>query len=115
MDHPQGVDQEEAGAGRMAAREAFEEAGVLGTVASLPIGGYRYLKRMPGGASVRCDVAVYLLEVTQVLAEWPEMDQRERRWMDVAEAADLISDPELVPLLYKLQEVDKSAMSMSWL
>ncbi|MFV3073454.1 NUDIX hydrolase [Niveispirillum fermenti] len=89
----------------MAAREAFEEAGVLGRIASCPIGDYHYLKRMPDGAAIECDVAVYLLEVTRVLDTWPEMDQRERRWMRIDDAAALISDGELVPLLRRLAQV----------
>lgn len=100
---PKGWTKKKLAPGAMAAREAFEEAGVLGTVTALPIGAYRYLKRMPDGDNVRCDVAVYLLEVTEVLDEWPEMDQRERRWVGVGDAADLISDVGMVPLLRLLQ------------
>lgn len=101
---PKGWLKKSVSPGAMAAREAFEEAGVLGTVGADPIGTYCYLKRLPDGSAVLCNVAVFLLEVTQVLAEWPEMDQRERRWLRAGDAAALISDSGLSPLLRDLEK-----------
>lgn len=88
----------------MAAREAFEEAGVKGIITPAPIGAYRYVKLLDDGAAVRCHVAVFLLEVTEVLSQWPEMDQRERRWLSPADAAEMISDGDLIPLLRGVAE-----------
>lgn len=100
---PKGWQKKKLPPDAMAAREAFEEAGVRGVVTPDPIGAYRYLKRLEDGDEVRCDVAVFLLEVTEVLEEWPEMDQRQRRWVRAGQAARMISDGGLVPLLRGLE------------
>ena len=73
-----------------AAKEAFEEAGLLGTVDPDRIGSYTYEKR-----GRRRLVHVYLLEVTRELQRWPEMNVRKRRWMNVAAAADQAISREL--------------------
>src|ERR1700681_2216499 len=46
-----------------AAREALEEAGVVGSVGRDPIGTYSYEKRLAGGSIVTCEVRVFSLEV----------------------------------------------------
>jgi 8-oxo-dGTP pyrophosphatase MutT (NUDIX family) len=81
-----------------AAQEALEEAGVLGTAYAESLGSYVYQKRRRRGAmAVR--VTVYLLTVTEELADWPERQQRERAWFTPAEAADKVDEPELRDLL----------------
>jgi 8-oxo-dGTP pyrophosphatase MutT (NUDIX family) len=81
-----------------AAQEALEEAGVLGNAYAESVGSYVYQKRRRRGAmAVR--VTVYLLAVTEELADWPERLQRERAWFTPAEAADRIDEPELRDLL----------------
>jgi 8-oxo-dGTP pyrophosphatase MutT (NUDIX family) len=81
-----------------AAQEALEEAGVLGTANAESVGTYVYQKRRRRGAmTVR--VTVYLLAVTEELADWPERQQRERAWFTPAEAADKVDEPELRDLL----------------
>src|SRR6478672_189288 len=42
-----------------AAREAFEEAGVVGAVAKRSVGSFSYQKRLKGGAVVVCNVHVF--------------------------------------------------------
>jgi hypothetical protein len=44
-------------------------------------------------------VSVYLLAVTEELADWPERQQRERAWFTLAEAAERVDEPELRDLL----------------
>ncbi|WP_029009868.1 NUDIX hydrolase [Azospirillum halopraeferens] len=83
----------------MAAREAFEEAGVRGRVAGTPLGSYRYDKRLSARKSVPCEVFVFLLEVTEERRDWPEKGQRERRWMTPEEAGVAISEAGLVAML----------------
>ncbi|MCW2247178.1 8-oxo-dGTP pyrophosphatase MutT (NUDIX family) [Azospirillum fermentarium] len=83
----------------MAAREAFEEAGLLGRVSSKPCGVYHYDKRMKSGKARACAVQVFLLAVEQELESWPEKGQRERRWMDPLEAASLVNEGDLADLL----------------
>ncbi|TIX52697.1 MAG: NUDIX hydrolase, partial [Mesorhizobium sp.] len=58
--------------GRKAATiEAQEEAGVLGKTLKQPAGTYSYWKRLTN-RFVRVDVIVYLLAVTEELANWQE-------------------------------------------
>src|SRR5215472_4636182 len=48
----------------VAAREAFEEAGVVGRViGKKPVGRYHYSKQLPSHDSVLCEVQVFLLLV----------------------------------------------------
>lgn len=84
---------------KLAAREAYEEAGILGRVGKRPCGAFRYTKRLDSGESVACEVQVYPFEVRRELAEWPEMGQRRRLWTAPAEAALLVRDPDLAELL----------------
>ena len=82
-----------------AAREAFEEAGVVGQVTKAAVGAYPYMKRLKNGALIPCLVRVYPLQVTQERAAWPEMGERERRWLGVEAAAEAVSEPELAELI----------------
>jgi 8-oxo-dGTP pyrophosphatase MutT (NUDIX family) len=77
-----------------AAREAREEAGVVGRVKSPPVGKYRHQRR--GGSH---EVAVYELHVSSQRREWPECRIRKRRWVTVVEACNLTSQPGLRNLL----------------
>ena len=86
----------------MAAREAFEEAGVRGKVGKYPHGSYRYEKRLTAKRSVECEVTVFLLEVEQELDDWPEKGERERRWLSPSQAALDISESGLVAMLLSL-------------
>jgi 8-oxo-dGTP pyrophosphatase MutT (NUDIX family) len=76
----------------LARLEAFEEAGVSGTIQPDPIGRYQSLKRLPSGTSVPCEVTVFRLDVTMHLEDWKEKNQRERRWLPLAEAAKFAED-----------------------
>ena len=82
-----------------AALEAEEEAGVRGAICPTPLGAYRYLKRQRNGASRMLDVDVFPLAVTQELESWKESGQRERRWFQLAEAADAVEEPDLAALI----------------
>ncbi len=82
-----------------AAREAFEEAGVEGKIASAPAGSYRYGKRRRSGAEAAAIVTVYPLLVTREAGEWPERRERRRQWFDRAGAADAVEEPELKALI----------------
>ncbi|TPK66120.1 MULTISPECIES: NUDIX hydrolase [unclassified Mesorhizobium] len=82
--------------------EAQEEAGVLGKTLKQPAGTYSYWKRL-ANRFVRVDVIVYLLEVTQELADWQEAKRRQRAWLAPADAAMLIDEPELSTLVRTLK------------
>ncbi|WP_378941424.1 NUDIX hydrolase [Mesorhizobium sp. ANAO-SY3R2] len=86
-----------------AAREAFEEAGVVGQPDSMPIGSYRYMKQRADGTVEPCDVTLFSLQVHGTLLNWPERHQRQRCRRPLHEAVDLIAEPELAQLLRSLQ------------
>jgi 8-oxo-dGTP pyrophosphatase MutT (NUDIX family) len=89
--------------GRKAATiEAQEEAGVLGKALREPAGIYSYWKRL-ANRFVRVDVIVYLLEVTEELADWQEAKRRQRAWLAPADAAMLIDEPDLSTLVKTLK------------
>jgi hypothetical protein len=54
------------------AREALEEAGVVGRVDTSPVGSYSYQKRLKRGDLVDCEVHVFPLEVKRQQKNWPE-------------------------------------------
>ncbi|TPL89777.1 NUDIX hydrolase [Mesorhizobium sp. B2-3-13] len=81
--------------------EALEEAGVLGKTLKQPVGTYSYWKRL-ANRFVRVDVIVFLLEVTEELADWQEAKRRQRAWLAPAEAAMLIDEPDLSTLVNTL-------------
>ena len=86
----------------LAAKEAFEEAGLVGEVAPDPVGSYVYLERLPGGRALACDVDVFPLQVERLLDDLPERRQRERRWFTLAGAAMAVEEGGLVALLLRL-------------
>jgi len=63
-------------AGQIALEEAWEEAGVLGALQREPIGSYVYEK-----LGNTYHVTVFLMNVTETKAAWPEALQRERIWL----------------------------------
>ncbi|WP_225421056.1 NUDIX hydrolase [Sphingomonas parva] len=82
-----------------AAQEAFEEAGVRGSVRSPPLGSYRYDKRKRSGVVVPTEVRLFTMMVEEELDSWPERNQRERRWFAPDEAADAVHEADLKLLL----------------
>lgn len=78
-----------------AAQEAWEEAGIQGRIAPEPLSVYGYAKGLSAGRTIDVNVEVFPLEVTSEQAIWPEQSQRERRWVPVCEAAELVAEPEL--------------------
>ena len=87
---------------RSATREAFEEAGIEGDADPDPIGSFGYTKRKARGVLLPCEVLVYRLRVTRLLADWPERLERERRLVTPAEAAGMVEEPELARLFRDL-------------
>jgi 8-oxo-dGTP pyrophosphatase MutT (NUDIX family) len=79
---------------KVAAREAFEEAGVRGKVAAEPMGTYLYRKRDDDHKSPAaiCRVRVFALQVKRQLDKWPEQHQREACWLTATTAAARIDD-----------------------
>ena len=101
---PKGVIEPDLSPAESAEIEAYEEAGIKGKVYKKQIGKYRYRKW--GGV---CTVKVYLLEVKEILEEWPESELRERKWMSLRDAAELVKEKTLKPIITNLQYyIDKA-------
>jgi 8-oxo-dGTP pyrophosphatase MutT (NUDIX family) len=80
-----------------AAAEALEEAGVIGWPEPEPLGSFRTLKiRAPFAWPL--EVAVYAMRIDEVLDDWPEARQRRRRFVTLAEARHLLSDPAMLAI-----------------
>ncbi len=85
---------------KAAAREAFEEAGVVGRIGAKPIGAFVYDKALDdSGVPATCEVRVFPLLVTRQSETWPEVEQRVTQWVDPARAVALVKDPELKTLI----------------
>jgi 8-oxo-dGTP pyrophosphatase MutT (NUDIX family) len=82
-----------------AAREALEEAGVVGKIGKAAIGDYAYVKRLKNGAPLACEVEVFALKVIRQRKRWPEQGQRTAHWFALAEAAAVVHEPELQKLI----------------
>ena len=85
-----------------AAREAKEEAGVTGKLLKKPVGSYSYFKRDEDGFRP-VTVTVYVLKVRGQQNRWKEIDERKRRWLSIAKAAELVQEPALSKIIERLK------------
>lgn len=83
---PKGVVDRGLSPEESAAKEALEEAGVVGQIIPHLVAEYQYAKW--GGM---CTVQVFPLAVTELLAEWEESHHRERITVEAAKAVDLVN------------------------
>lgn len=86
-----------------AAKEAEEEAGVIGKIGNKPIGRYTYFKRRET-AFETVEVAVYLLVVKRELETWREKEVRTKRWLPADVAAQLVVEPGLAALIARAED-----------
>jgi len=101
---PKGWRKRKAKAWEQAAREAYEEAGLIGTIGTRALGRYRYDKRLRSGRTVPCRVDVFPLEVTGRLDDWPEKAEREAAWFTPDEAAIRVDEEGLADILRHLPD-----------
>ena len=88
-----------------AAKEAFEEAGVIGYIAPSSVGIFRAEKATANPARKQViEVWVYLLEVTETLPNWPEKGKRTTRWVTCEVAAQQLREPALTHLCHRLAQ-----------
>lgn len=97
---PKGIHEPGLSAQKSAEREAYEEAGIRGTVSKSMLGEYEYAK---WGAS--CKVKVYAMSVREILpdSEWEET-HRGRKWLSIDEALSLIKEQSMRPMIQSLVE-----------
>ncbi|MFG1268794.1 NUDIX hydrolase [Xanthobacter sp. DSM 14520] len=94
---------------KAAAREAYEEAGLVGVISREPLGMYTYEKRL-GTRSVLCDVLVFPLKVKRLLEKWPERFQRYGFWFSIDSAAAAVQEEDLSELIRSFGEI----MARKW-
>jgi 8-oxo-dGTP pyrophosphatase MutT (NUDIX family) len=96
---------------KSAKREAFEEAGIKGTIVGpRPLGSYTYFKKLEPEQTRTAKVEVYLLRVTEQLKKWPEMTERRRFWLSIGEAIELVEEPGIPALLRRLKEIEHTVL-----
>ena len=77
---------------KSAAREALEEAGVVGRINRRPLGAFSYKKRLKSGKVVICEVQVFVMKVKRRAARWLEKGERKIRWLPRTKAAKTVGD-----------------------
>ncbi len=98
----------------MAAREALEEAGLIGIVGREPIGSYLYRKRLHMFARVTCRVTVFPLLVETQMVTWREKDERKLSWVAPDKAAKRVAEADLAQLIQSLPDwLDGPAKAVS--
>jgi 8-oxo-dGTP pyrophosphatase MutT (NUDIX family) len=88
-----------------AAREAWEEAGVEGAIATDPMGEYDYRKALKSGAELPVRVELFPLRVAREADAFPEAAQRRRRWFAPHKAARRVAEPGLGALILRFAEL----------
>ena len=91
---PKGIVEKDMSPDESAAKEAYEEAGVVGPVGKKELGRFSYPKW--GGV---CTVRVYPLYVQKLLDEWEEMQIRKRSVVTPQEAVAMIDNAELAAII----------------
>jgi 8-oxo-dGTP pyrophosphatase MutT (NUDIX family) len=86
-----------------AAKEAWEEAGVIGQVDVNQVGTYKYRKR---GRVYR--VQMYLLPVFLLSESYPEANYRQRQWVDVTTAVEVVKTTSLKRILKGFHQITSS-------
>ncbi|APE45473.1 NUDIX hydrolase [Sulfitobacter alexandrii] len=82
-----------------ALQEAWEEAGVIGSAEDRCLGVYTYAKEIGADSDVPCLAMLYPVLVKSLSSQYPESEQRRRKWMSRKKAARQVSEPELARLI----------------
>jgi len=100
---PKGCLEPGTTAGEIALQEAWEEAGLVGILQTEPVGSYLYEK-----FGSQHHVLVYVLRVTEEATDWPEIGTRQRWWVSIKEALDVLTEPGLQEIVQSLQVRERS-------
>lgn len=79
--------------------EAWEEAGVVGTASDTCIGVYSYVRLREEEEDLPCIAMLYPVRVMSLTNEFPEVQDRRRKWVSRKKAARLVVHPELAKLI----------------
>jgi 8-oxo-dGTP pyrophosphatase MutT (NUDIX family) len=81
-----------------AKKEAFEEAGIIGSNETVELGRIE-LKKGNGTTHI----TIFSMEVVKMLDDYPEKELRKRKWFSVEEASSKVDLPELPALIKSLK------------
>ncbi|NDR59366.1 NUDIX hydrolase [Aliiruegeria sabulilitoris] len=81
--------------------EAWEEAGVRGKAEQDCIGYFSYIKvaEAKGEKDLPCVVCVFPVKVKSLAKDFPECNQRRRKWFSPKQASKKVAEPELREIL----------------
>ena len=82
-----------------AKKEAYEEAGIIGSNETFELGDY-IASKSPGDHAIK----IFSLEVVEILEKYPEVEVRKRKWFPLKEAAEKISVPEVAEMILNLEK-----------
>lgn len=99
---PKGWPMDQRTAAQAAEIEAWEEAGVRGAIADVPLGSFGYDKVLSPKKVQPCEVEVFALHVASLQDKFPERKQRRRKWFATEKAARKVNEPQLRNLLKQL-------------
>jgi 8-oxo-dGTP pyrophosphatase MutT (NUDIX family) len=86
-----------------ALQEAWEEAGVKKAAINRDsIGSFGYDKRLDNGVPVPVEAQVFAIEVEKLKDDYPEADERSRKWVAPEKAAEMVDEPGLKALLRQM-------------
>lgn len=86
-----------------AKKEAYEEAGVVGSNETVEVG--QFLNEKKNGKEL---IKVYTMEVDEELDDYPEKNLRKRKWFSYEEALDKVQNVRIKNFLRKLKESIKN-------
>jgi len=81
-----------------AKKEAFEEAGIIGSNETVELGTIEFKK----GNGVT-NMKIFSMEVIKILDDYPEKELRKRKWFSVEEASNTVMIPEISSLITALK------------
>ena len=88
---------------RSAEVEALEEAGLVGVIEDKALGRYQFWKRQDAHWAL-ADVTVFLLRVSEQVAQFKEKGQRDVRIFTFEDAAETVYEPGLSALILKARD-----------
>lgn len=106
---PKGWPEATLSAPQCAAREALEEAGVVGEIASRKLGSFDCHKRVKNGAMLPLHIEVFTMEVVRQRRDWAEKGHRTIAWCTLDDALVRVREPGLRKLIIKFAKTAPAA------
>ncbi len=87
----------------VAAQEAWEEAGLTGSVRPEKYASYEATKELDSGTAIPLRIDVYLLINPKQSKEFPELGERKIKWLSLEKASERVAEIGLRNILINLQ------------